>query len=59
MENKDEVLRRLRGELAGAGRNIWGRRVLLSKKRYEAARKLEKLVEVAINDLAMKVDIPD
>ena len=26
----------------------------MSKKRYEAARKLEKLVEAEINDLAMK-----
>jgi DNA repair protein RecN (Recombination protein N) len=53
MENKDEVLRSLRANLAKAGDDylIAGR--VLSKKRYECARKLEKSVEAAINDLAM------
>jgi DNA repair protein RecN (Recombination protein N) len=55
MENKDEVLRRLRGELAKAGQEYLGAARALSKKRYECARKLEKTVEAAINDLAMKV----
>ena len=54
MENKDEVLRQLRTELAGAGQEYLTAARALSKRRYEAARKLEKLVEAAVNDLAMK-----
>ena len=54
MENKDEVLRRLRTEMTGAGEVYLAAARLLSKKRYECARKLEKLVEVAVGDLAMK-----
>jgi DNA repair protein RecN (Recombination protein N) len=54
MENKDEVLRRLRSELAHAAEHYLAAARALSKKRYESARKLEKLVETAINDLAMK-----
>jgi DNA repair protein RecN (Recombination protein N) len=54
MENKDEVLRRLRSELAHAAEHYLATARALSKKRYESARKLEKQVETAINDLAMK-----
>jgi len=54
MENKDEVLRQLRGELAQAAEEYLRAARAISKKRYEAARKLEKLVEAEINDLAMK-----
>ncbi|MGC2197637.1 MAG: DNA repair protein RecN [Terriglobales bacterium] len=54
MENKDEVLRRLRMDLAKAGQDYLVVARALSKKRYEFARKLEKLVEAAVNDLAMK-----
>ena len=54
MENKDEVLRRLRAELAQAAEGYLVTARTISKKRYEAARKLEKLVEAEINDLAMK-----
>jgi DNA repair protein RecN (Recombination protein N) len=54
MENKDEVLRKLHAELAKAGDAYLQVARVLSKKRYEAARKLEKLVESEINDLAMK-----
>jgi DNA repair protein RecN (Recombination protein N) len=54
MENKDEVLRKRRSELAGAAQEYLTAARTLSKKRYEAARKLEKLVEAAVNDLAMK-----
>jgi DNA repair protein RecN (Recombination protein N) len=55
MENKDEVLRGLRADLAKAGQEYLTAARVLSKKRYESARKLEKLVEAAVNDLAMKV----
>jgi len=54
MENKDEVLRCLRGELSKAAADYLAVARLLSKKRYESARKLEKLVEIALSDLAMK-----
>jgi len=55
MQNKDEVLKRLRGELNVAAETYLSCARVLSKKRYESARKLEKLVEAAVNDLAMKV----
>ncbi len=54
MENKDDALRQLRGELGAAGEEYLKVSRTISKKRYEAARKLEKLVEAEINDLAMK-----
>jgi DNA repair protein RecN (Recombination protein N) len=54
MENKDEVLRQLRGELEHAAEEYLAASRTISKKRYEAASKLEKLVEAEINDLAMK-----
>jgi DNA repair protein RecN (Recombination protein N) len=56
MENKDEILAQLRQELAQAVQEYLHAACALSKKRYEAARKLEKLVEAEINDLAMKSD---
>jgi DNA repair protein RecN (Recombination protein N) len=54
VENKDEILRELRAELAKAGAEYLQAARTLSKKRENAARKLEKLVEAEINDLAMK-----
>ena len=54
MENKDEVLAALRKELAQAAGEYLRVARAVSKKRYEAARKLEKVVEAEINDLAMK-----
>lgn len=54
LENKDEVLRGLRTELAVAAEQYLKDARALSRKRYEAARKLEKVVEAEINDLAMK-----
>jgi DNA repair protein RecN (Recombination protein N) len=54
MENKDEVLCRLRTDLAKAGEEYLAAARTLSKKRYESARKLEKQLEAAINDLAMR-----
>ncbi len=54
VENKDEILRGLRAELAKAAGEYLRAARALSKKRAEAARRLEKLVEAEINDLAMK-----
>ena len=55
MENKDEVLRDLRSRLAAAAETYSRAAHGLSRKRTEAARKLEKLVEGEVNDLAMRV----
>jgi DNA repair protein RecN (Recombination protein N) len=54
MENKDEILAQLRAQLAQAAQEYLRAARAISKKRYEVARKLEKLVEAEINDLAMK-----
>ncbi len=54
MENKDEVLRKLRIELAKAAEKYLEIARTLSRQRYEAARKLEKQVENEVNQLAMK-----
>src|SRR2546427_824659 len=56
MENKDEILGQLRKELAEAGEEYLRAARIISKKRYETARKLEKLVASEINDLAMRAD---
>lgn len=54
VENKDEVLKQLRRELAAAGAEYLKLAHELSRRRSDAARKLEKLVEQEVNDLAMK-----
>ncbi|MFZ1011652.1 MAG: DNA repair protein RecN, partial [Candidatus Sulfotelmatobacter sp.] len=54
IENKDEILRELRVELAKAGAQYLREARALSERRQQTARKLEKLVEAEINDLAMK-----
>jgi DNA repair protein RecN (Recombination protein N) len=54
IENKDEILRGLRSDLARAAEEYLRAARAVSKKRASAARTLEKLVEAEINDLAMK-----
>lgn len=54
VENKDEILKQLRSDLAQAETAYLAAARELSKKRTDAAHKLEKLVEAEINDLAMK-----
>jgi DNA repair protein RecN (Recombination protein N) len=54
VENKDEILRGLRSELGKAAGEYLRAARTLSKRRVEAARRLEKLVETEINDLAMR-----
>ena len=54
IENKDEVLRKLRAELAQAGSKYLAAARAISSQRVSAAKKLEKTVEAEINDLAMK-----
>jgi DNA repair protein RecN (Recombination protein N) len=54
VENKDEILRGLRSEQAKAASEYLKAARTLSKKRLEATKRLERLVETEINDLAMK-----
>ncbi len=54
VENKDEILKQLRVELSQAAAEYLQAARSLSKKRHDAARRLEKLVEAEINELAMK-----
>jgi DNA repair protein RecN (Recombination protein N) len=54
MENKDQVLLELRSQLAVAGDDYRKAARSVSRKRLEAGKKLEKLVEAEINDLAMR-----
>lgn len=54
IENKDEIVRRLRIDLSTAAEKYLECARAVSKKRYEAAKKLQKLVECEINELAMK-----
>jgi DNA repair protein RecN (Recombination protein N) len=54
IENKDEVLRKLRLELATAATAYLNAARSLSRQRGDAARRLEKLVEQEVNELAMK-----
>jgi DNA repair protein RecN (Recombination protein N) len=54
MENKDQTLLELRAMLAVAGGEYRKAARGVSRKRLEAGRKLEKLVEAEINDLAMR-----
>lgn len=54
VENRDEVLKQLKKELAEAAEEYLRDARAASKKRFESAKRLEKLVEAEINDLAMK-----
>jgi len=54
IENRDDILRQLREELSAASEAYLQVARAVSRKRYEAAKKLEKLVESEINELSMK-----
>jgi DNA repair protein RecN (Recombination protein N) len=54
VENRDEVLKQLKKELAAASAEYLQSARAVSRKRYDAAKKLEKMVEREINELAMK-----
>ena len=55
VENKDEVLLELKAQLSKAAGDYLAAAKTVSRKRKEAAKKLEKLVEQEANELAMKV----
>jgi DNA repair protein RecN (Recombination protein N) len=54
IEDRDELLNTLRKDLTAARDEFLARARAASKQRSEKARRLEKLVEAEINDLAMK-----
>jgi DNA repair protein RecN (Recombination protein N) len=54
IENKDELLRKLRAELSTAAAQYLSAARAISRQRADAARRLEKLVEQEVNELAMK-----
>jgi DNA repair protein RecN (Recombination protein N) len=54
IENRDEILKQLRQQLAAAASNYLKLAHAISRQRFDAARRLEKLVETEVNDLAMK-----
>ena len=54
IDHKDEILAQLRKHLSSAAGQYLQAARAASKKRYEAAKKLEKLVEAEISELAMK-----
>jgi DNA repair protein RecN (Recombination protein N) len=54
MENKDQVLLELRAQLAVAAGEYCKAARIVSRKRMDAGRRLEKLVEAEIADLAMR-----
>jgi DNA repair protein RecN (Recombination protein N) len=54
IENKDEVLRHLQEDLATVAESYLRAARSVSKKRHDAARRLEKMVETEISELAMK-----
>jgi DNA repair protein RecN (Recombination protein N) len=54
MENKDEVLAELREQLALTAECYRRAARAVSRRRIETARKLQKMVETEINDLAMR-----
>ncbi len=54
LENREEVLRELKKQLAAAATSYLAVAQAVSKRRYTAAKDLQKLVEMEINLLAMK-----
>ena len=54
VENREEILRGLRKQLAAVAHDYLTQAQSTSRTRAAAARKLEKLAEVEINELAMK-----
>jgi DNA repair protein RecN (Recombination protein N) len=54
IENREEILRNLRRQLAAAAEDYLAEAQSISRSRASSARKLEKLAEAEINELAMK-----
>jgi DNA repair protein RecN (Recombination protein N) len=54
LENREDVVRNLKKQLTAAAAAYLAAAQMVSKRRYSAARELQKLVEAEINQLAMK-----
>jgi DNA repair protein RecN (Recombination protein N) len=54
LENREDVVRDLKKQLTAAAATYLTAAQMVSKRRYSAARQLQKLVEAEINQLAMK-----
>ncbi|HEY6351769.1 MAG TPA: DNA repair protein RecN [Candidatus Angelobacter sp.] len=54
VENREEIIQDLKAKLAAAAENYLSTARNTSKRRYAAARELQKLVEAEVNQLAMK-----
>jgi DNA repair protein RecN (Recombination protein N) len=54
LENREDVVRELKKQLTAAAATYLAAAQTVSKRRYSAARELQKLVEAEINQLAMK-----
>jgi DNA repair protein RecN (Recombination protein N) len=54
LENREDLVRDLKKQLTAAAATYLAAAQAVSKKRYSAARELQKLVEAEINQLAMK-----
>lgn len=54
LENREDILRDLKKQLDAAAEAYLSMAQAVSKKRYSAAKELQKLVEAEINELAMK-----
>jgi len=54
LANREDLVRDLKKQLTAAAATYLGAAQALSKRRYSAARELQKLVEAEINQLAMK-----
>ena len=54
LENREDVLRELKKQLTAAAAQYLGAAQAVSKRRYSAAKELQKVVEAEINQLAMK-----
>lgn len=54
LENREDVLRELKKRLEGAAGEYLSAARAISRRRYSAAKELQKMVEAEINQLAMK-----
>ena len=56
LENREDLVRDLKKQLTAAAASYLAVAQTVSKRRYSAARELQKLVEAEINQLAMKAE---
>ena len=57
LENREDILRDLKKQLNSAAASYLSAAQAISKKRYSAAKELQKLVEAEVHELAMKAQL--